>query len=133
MQLVTQLIGGGICLALATIYDLSGRSMSWYSNHWIVFGIYLCPLLFVLGTGPAVYIVARKRWFTAKRPKTTTTTSYLVQMFLHAQCFLFSLIGLVLTISMWKSAFIFVLPVAFATVTTLINLSFKLCHHGKYA
>lgn len=133
MQLLTQLIAAGIVYALAIVYDLSGRSMSWYSNHWLVAGIYLCPLFFLLGSGPALYIAIKNRYGRSSAKSTTSATqSYIVQMFLHAQCLLFSVFGLLLTILMWKSAFIFVLPVSFATVTSLLNVCFKLCHHGEY-
>lgn len=51
----------GLLLLLAVIYDASNRSMSWFSNPWLLFGIYVCPMLFCLGIGPSLYIKYRKR------------------------------------------------------------------------
>ncbi len=54
-------VGLGLLLVLAVIYDAAYRSMSWFSNPWLLFGIYVCPLFFCLGIGPSLYIMFRKK------------------------------------------------------------------------
>lgn len=51
----------GLLLLLAVIYDAAYRSMSWFSNPWLLFGIYICPMFFCLGIGPSLYIMYRKK------------------------------------------------------------------------
>lgn len=133
VQLISIVGAAGIVIILSIIYDAVNRSMSWYSHPWIVFGIYLCPLAFVLGLGPAVYITIRNRM--AKKDekllKPRTTQSYQIQMFLHAQCFLFSIFMLICTAIMLKTTFIFTFIVMFYFFAAFINLVFKFLHHGK--
>lgn len=131
MQLISVLGAAGIVIVLSIIYDAVNRSMSWYSHPWIIFGIYLCPLAFVLGLGPALYITIRNRL--AKKDETLkrTTRSYQIQMFLHAQCFLFSIFLLIFTALMLKTTFIFTFIVMFYFFAAFINLVFKFLHHGK--
>lgn len=56
-------IGVAVCslILLATVFDSASRSMSWFSNKWLIFGLYYCPLFFVLGMGPAMYLSIRKK------------------------------------------------------------------------
>lgn len=51
----------GLMMLLAFIYDAANRSMSWFSNPWLLFGIYICPMFFCLGIGPSLYIKYWKR------------------------------------------------------------------------
>lgn len=133
VQLLSVVGAAGIVIVLSLIYDAVDRSMSWYSHPWIIFGIYLCPLAFVLGLGPALYITIRNRLAKKEEKllKPSTTTSYQIQMFLHAQCFLFSIFMLIFTALMLKTAFIFTFIVMFYFFAAFINLVFKLLHHGK--
>lgn len=140
VQLVTIALAAAVVMLLATIYDAVGRSMSWYSYPWILFGIYLCPFSFVLGIVPAVYVIIVRR-IAAKREKdgliqpssssAPTTLSYKIQMFLHAQCVLLSLFSLVMTILQVKTAFLLYMIVLFYTLAILINLIFGFLHHGN--
>lgn len=132
VQLVTIVLAAAVVMLLATIYDAVGRSMSWFSYPWILFGIYLCPFSFVLGIVPTTYVIITRR-MEAKREKgtPTTTLSYKIQMFLHAQCTLLSLFSLVMTIMQVKTAFLLYMIVLFYALAMIINLAFRLLHHGK--
>lgn len=129
-QLVTVALAVGVVIALAILYDAVGRSMSWFSSPWILFGIYLCPFFYILGQGPAMYL-----WFHRKcaaKRFNQLNKSYRVQMLLHAQCVLFGIIGIALTGLMIKSAYIVTMFVAFYTLSTIINVIGKIIHHGIY-
>lgn len=56
IQLVSIGVAIGVLILLATIYDAGSRSMSWFSNNWLIFGLFYCPLIFCLGIGPATYV-----------------------------------------------------------------------------
>ncbi|KAJ6644220.1 Endoplasmic reticulum metallopeptidase 1 [Pseudolycoriella hygida] len=120
VQAVCVLVSLGLLLLLAVIYDAAHRSMSWFSNPWMLFGIYVCPMFFCLGIGPSMYILYRK--------KTTIHLIYYVQMFLHAQCILLILITLVLTGLGVRSSFILMFDIIFYSTSTLINVLSGLQH-----
>lgn len=61
VQLVCVIISLGVVVLLAFIYDAAYRSMSWFSNPWMLFGIYVCPMFFCLGMGPSLYIMYSKK------------------------------------------------------------------------
>lgn len=61
IQLVSIGLAIAILISLASIFDAVSRSMSWYSNMWMVFGLYYCPLMFALGVLPATYVSLRKK------------------------------------------------------------------------
>lgn len=56
----------GVCLSLALVasialfLDAVGLSMSWFSNTWMIFGLYFCPMFFGLGILPAIYFSRTK-------------------------------------------------------------------------
>lgn len=132
VQLVTIIIASGLLIGLAAFYDAVNRSMSWFSSPWLVFGIYLCPLFFVLGSGPAIYLLIRKKFFNKNDQYNKLTRSYRVQMLIHANSVLLGTLSIVLTGIMIKTAYLIMLPVAFYTISTIINIVFKLIHHGKF-
>lgn len=130
IQLFTVIIASGILIGLATFYDAVNRSMSWFSSPWIVFGIYLCPFFYVLGVGPALYLLIKKKIY-KRDGKDKITRSYRVQMLIHANCFIVGLLSIVMTGIMIKTAYIVILPVIFYTISAIFNIVFKVIHHGK--
>lgn len=56
----------GVCLSLALVVSIAlfldavGLSMSWFSNTWMIFGLYFCPMFFGLGILPAIYFSRTK-------------------------------------------------------------------------
>lgn len=63
IQCVSIVLGAGVLILLSIIYDACNRSMSYFSNPWILFGIYYCPLMFCLGLGCALHITFYKKVF----------------------------------------------------------------------
>ncbi|KAG4075302.1 hypothetical protein HA402_003093 [Bradysia odoriphaga] len=105
VQLVSIVVSLGVVLLLAFIYDAAYRSMSWFSNPWMLFGIYVCPMFFCLGMGPTLYIMYQK--------KPSIHLMYYVQMFLHSQCIFLILMTLILTGLGVRSSFILMFDIIF--------------------
>lgn len=51
-------VGFAICIAL--FLDAVGLSMAWFSQTWMIFGLYFCPMFFGLGILPAIYFSRTK-------------------------------------------------------------------------
>lgn len=60
LQLLTVIIAFGVAALLALFLDAVGLTLSWYSNNWMLFGLYYCPLFFILGMVPAIYLTKTK-------------------------------------------------------------------------
>lgn len=61
IQCVSIVLGAGVLVILSIIYDACNRSISFFSNPWILFGIYYCPLMFCLGLGCALHVTFYKK------------------------------------------------------------------------
>lgn len=72
IQLLGLIIGAAVTMFIAFILDICGRSMSWYSNQWLIFGLYFCPFFFCNACIPYLYI----KW----REQTDVADSYYVQL-----------------------------------------------------
>ncbi|XP_037035530.1 endoplasmic reticulum metallopeptidase 1-like isoform X2 [Bradysia coprophila] len=118
IQIISIGVAAGIVILLAFVYDVGSRSMSWYSNPWLIFGIYYCPLFFCLGIAPSLYVMFRKTDIIRQ--------AYYVQMFQHAQCLLLVVITLGITAVGVRSTFLIVLTLIFYALTTYINCFTKL-------
>lgn len=118
IQCVSIVLGAGVLVLLSIIYDACNRSMSYFSNPWILFGIYYCPLMFCLGLGCALHITFYKQ-------KEIHTHLY-VQLYLHAQSIFLVILILAMTAVGIRTTFTATLTLAFYTLTMFINFFSKL-------
>ena len=56
IQLISLCLAAGAAIGIAFILDLLDFSMSWYSNPWMVIGLYFCPIMFCLEVIPSIYL-----------------------------------------------------------------------------
>lgn len=137
IQLLSLTFGAVIVLLLALIYDAANRSLSWYSNPWFLFGIYMCPMFFGFGVGPAIYLLVYKKRVANKLSKSQDLDDMAVlkrgtqvQLFLHAHCLILILIALILTILHIRSAFMLMIGLVFYGLSMFTNLFSKLQRRG---
>lgn len=137
IQILSLAFGAIIVILLALIYDAANRSLSWYSNPWFLFGIYMCPLFFGFGVGPSIYLLVYKRRVVNKLSKSQDLDDMAVlkrgtqiQLFLHAHCLILIFIVLILTILSIRSAFMLMIGLVFYGMSMFINLFSKLQRRG---
>lgn len=130
-QLVTLVVGAIVIIVLSIIFDLLSRSMSWYTNSWLLFGIYLCPMCFVLGLGPSLYLLIKQRIENKRFDFNKASVSQRIQMFLHANSLVFIILVFILTALNIASAFLLTASATAFGTSSLINLIFKLNNHGN--
>ncbi|XP_055537803.1 endoplasmic reticulum metallopeptidase 1-like [Wyeomyia smithii] len=117
VQTLSIAVGAGICILIAVIVDLCGRSMAWFSSTWLLYGLYFVPFIACLALGPNLYIHFRKMTFLHPQGR--------VLLFLHAQCFIYVALLLTLTIGGVRSAYILLFPIIFHSLATIINVIIK--------
>lgn len=61
LQFLSLCLAVAMVVILSLIFDAASRSMSWFSNQWLIIGLYYFPLFFALGIVPATYLSIRNR------------------------------------------------------------------------
>ncbi|XP_017115330.1 endoplasmic reticulum metallopeptidase 1-like [Drosophila elegans] len=126
--LVLHLVGFllSICLPLllAVIFDAGGRSLTYFTSNWLVFGLYVGPAIIGL-------VLPLTLYFTLK-PNVKLTHSYHIQMSLHAHCVVLALLILVLTAVGIRSQYLCLMSLIFYGGALLINLLSTLHDRGYY-
>lgn len=56
VQILTVVVALLLNTAMAMIMDGLGLTLSWYSNPWLIFGLYFCPMFFIMTIIPGLYI-----------------------------------------------------------------------------
>lgn len=117
IQAGSAILGAGLSLVLSVIYDACGRSLSYYSNPWLVFGLYWLPFIVGLCVGPMVYFRVD--------PNTKMDRHYLLQMWMHAHALLLTLVLFLLTFVGIQTAYLILIPVALYGFTMTLNFVFN--------
>lgn len=60
IQVAAVLLAILVTFTLAIFMDSVGLSMSWFSQPWMLFGLYFCPMFFMMGLIPAIYLSRTK-------------------------------------------------------------------------
>jgi len=53
-------LGIALVMSIALFLDAVNLSMSWFSQNWMLFGLYFCPMIFGMGIVPAIYFSRTK-------------------------------------------------------------------------
>ncbi|XP_065086297.1 endoplasmic reticulum metallopeptidase 1-like [Ochlerotatus camptorhynchus] len=122
IQTLSIVVGAGLCIAIAAIADAANRSMSWFTSTWILFGLYFIPFIACLTLGPWLYLRFRKLKYLHNQGR--------ILLFLHAQCFIYITLLVTFTVGGMRSAYIFLFPVIFHSLSSIVNMiiKFKLNH-----
>uniref|UniRef100_A0A182XZE8 FXNA-like protease n=1 Tax=Anopheles stephensi TaxID=30069 RepID=A0A182XZE8_ANOST len=115
--LLSIIVGIGLSLLLAVILNAVDSTMTWFTQTWLIFGLYICPFLIATCSGPVLYIHFVKNDCLSLHAR--------VQLLLHATCALYVLMLIVLTCMSVRSGYLFTMAILFYTVTTLVNALFK--------
>lgn len=121
---VASILGAvGVNILIGIIIDAMGLPLAWYTSPWILFGLYYCPVFFVLGFGSACYLTMRK--------ENPIPLRFCVQIFLHSHAIVLALITIALTAMEARSAFFPMVAVFFYTISVIMNLVTQFYRRGK--
>lgn len=117
VQLLSISLGAAIAITIAVFMDGVGRSMTWFSQSWLICGLYFCPIFFCMGIFPALFLERTK--------KDLLSLGFRIQLFMHSHCLMLILLTIFLTAFNVRSAFMFMLAVFFDIAALIINLITK--------
>ncbi|CAD7014585.1 endoplasmic reticulum metallopeptidase 1 isoform X2 [Ceratitis capitata] len=121
IQVLAVISAVAICFFIAVFMDLVHMPMTWFTNSWLILGLYFCPLFFAFAIVPALYFHSQKR---VRFP-----LGFRVQILLHCHCLFLTFVTLGATIAGIRSAFMLMIAVLFYSIGLIVNLCTKL--HNK--
>lgn len=79
VQVIAVFAAVGLTLLIATIMGALGLTQSWYSEEWLIFGLYFCPMFFALTMIPGIYI----QWSKKTVWKMVNMLNKITEVFIH--------------------------------------------------
>uniref|UniRef100_A0A1A9VD07 FXNA-like protease n=1 Tax=Glossina austeni TaxID=7395 RepID=A0A1A9VD07_GLOAU len=104
-----------MAVVVAIFLDAIGSPMSWFSKPWMIFGLYFCPIFFILGILPSIYLGHIKDY--------GLPLAYSIQLLMHSHCLLLTLLTIAMVSLGIRSAFLIMLGVAFYTLSVILNIT----------
>lgn len=112
IEIATLILAAAVPIVLALIIDATYSPLFWFSQPWLIFGIYFCPFCFVMAMIPAIYL---------KRSSKTSPLRFGIQLFLHAYCVILIILVIVMTGLSIRSTFAVTINIAFYTLSVIVN------------
>lgn len=117
IQLVSLALALGLALLVAVFMDGVNRSLSWFTQMWLIIGLYVLPIIFGMSFLPSLYMERTK--------KDLLSLGFKVQLFMHSHCVCLVIILFILTGLEIRSACFLMLCVFFDIIALIINLVTK--------
>ncbi|XP_037942264.1 endoplasmic reticulum metallopeptidase 1-like [Teleopsis dalmanni] len=124
VQILTVSVAMGVTILIGVIVDTMGLTQAWYSEEWLIFGLYFCPMFFTLSMIPALYIHWTKKITSLKLNDT-------IAFFMHAHCIILVFICLLMTGLSIRSAFFPMIAIFFYAISVILNILAKFICKGK--
>ncbi|KAH8271623.1 hypothetical protein KR018_011296 [Drosophila ironensis] len=121
-------VGFVLCLCLpllmAVMFDAGDRSLTYFTNNWLVFGLYISPAVIGLVLPLTLYYTLR--------PNDKLSHAYNLQLSLHAHLVLLTIVAFILTGLGYRSQYLCLMSMIFYSGALVINLLSKLHDRGGY-
>ncbi|XP_017836680.1 endoplasmic reticulum metallopeptidase 1 isoform X2 [Drosophila busckii] len=117
IQLVSLALACGLTLLVAVFMDGVERSLSWFTQMWMIIGLYVFPIIFGMSILPAIYLERTKQ--------DALALGFRIQLFMHSHCVCLIILMFTMTGLAIRSAYIIMLAVLFDIVALIINLVTK--------
>ncbi|XP_017960616.1 endoplasmic reticulum metallopeptidase 1-like [Drosophila navojoa] len=124
VQVICFVLGLALPLIVAHLFDNWGYSLAYYSTPLLVIGLYVCPSLIGLSLPLTIYFAVQRN--------DKISNGYHVQLALHAQAILLTLLTIGLTVIGIRSTYVVVIPLIFYVLPLALNLLTTL-HDRSYA
>ncbi|KAH8297072.1 hypothetical protein KR044_004485, partial [Drosophila immigrans] len=124
IQIISFILAIALPIVVANVMDSYGLSMTYYSTPMLIVGLYVCPSLFGLGLPFTVYC--------SLQCKNKVSAPYHLQLALHGQAVILSLLSIAVTYLGYRSAYIFTIPLIFYVIALVLNLM-TILHDLGYA
>ncbi|XP_068151368.1 endoplasmic reticulum metallopeptidase 1-like [Drosophila tropicalis] len=111
-------------LLMAVLYDAGSRSMTYYTNFWLIIGVFIIPSVIGLVLPMTLYLTLRSM--------DRISQAFRLQIGLHAYSTLLAILCIVMTILGFRSTYLCMISLFFYVVSLVFNLLTKLHDQGYY-
>ncbi|KAH8416137.1 hypothetical protein KR222_008967, partial [Zaprionus bogoriensis] len=124
LEIAAFLLALGLPLLMSVLYDAGDRTLTYFTNSWLVIGLFICPSFIGL-------VLPYTLFFTLQSSRKVPPT-YQLQMAGHAHCVFIALLCIILTAVGLRSAYLLMISLLFYVGSLIINLLTKLHDRGGY-
>ncbi|XP_002005471.3 endoplasmic reticulum metallopeptidase 1 [Drosophila mojavensis] len=124
MELLSFGLALGLPMLIATFYDAGNRTMTYFTNSWLVIGLYIIPSIIGLVLPVTIYLIIGS----SKR----IPSNYRLQIAGHAHCIFFALLCIMLTALSVRSAYLLMISLLFYVGALCINMITRLHERGYF-
>lgn len=132
-----------VTIAIGLFIDAVGLSMPWFSSFWMIFGLYFCPMFFIMGILPAIYLSRTKEVCPAVLNSVFANDScyfffdfqrglplaYGIQLLMHAHCLILTIATIIMISLGIRSAFAIMIAIFFYIISVILNII--TCFHKR--
>ncbi|XP_002138481.3 endoplasmic reticulum metallopeptidase 1-like [Drosophila pseudoobscura] len=116
------LLALGLPLLMSVFYDSSDRTMTYFTNSWLVIGLFICPSVIGLVLPMTLYL--------SLRPSDKIPHAYHLQIAGHAYCIFLVVLCILLTVASIRTAYLLLICIFFYVCALIINLLSRLHDRG---
>ncbi|XP_030558012.1 endoplasmic reticulum metallopeptidase 1-like [Drosophila novamexicana] len=114
----------GLPLLMAVMFDAGDRSLTYFTNTWLMIGLYICPAIIGLSLPTTLYYSFRKNL--------KINHAYHLHMSLHAHCVVLAVIAITLTAISLRTPYLCMISTLFYSAALLVNLLSTLHDRSYY-
>ncbi|KAH8299599.1 hypothetical protein KR044_003432, partial [Drosophila immigrans] len=124
IQIIAFALGIALPIVVAYVMDSFGLSLAYYSTPLLIVGLYVCPSLIGLSLPTTIYYTLQRN--------DKLSTPYHLQLALHGQAIILTLLTISFTTLGIRSSYILVIPLGFYVASLALNLMTPM-HDKGYA
>ncbi|XP_064543535.1 endoplasmic reticulum metallopeptidase 1-like [Drosophila montana] len=124
LELGSFVLALGLPMLMAVFYDAGDRTLTYFTNSWLVIGLFICPSVIGLVLPFTLYYTLR--------PSSKIPHAYHLHMAGHAHCVFLAIVCIILTIAGLRSAYLFMISLLFYVGALTINLLSRLHDRGYF-
>ncbi|XP_017115304.1 endoplasmic reticulum metallopeptidase 1 [Drosophila elegans] len=122
------LLGCLLCFSLplimAALYDIGDRTLTYYSNNWLVIGLYICPAI--------IGMVLPSTLYYRFKPNEKLNHSYQIYIGLHVHCVVLAFLTIFMTAIGLRLSYMCMISLSLYVGSLMINLLTTLHDRGYY-
>ncbi|XP_017490382.1 PREDICTED: endoplasmic reticulum metallopeptidase 1-like [Rhagoletis zephyria] len=124
LHLVGWILALALPLLVAVALDSAASSMTWFTNKWLVLGLYACPALFGLSVPTLLYLSISRN--------DKVSHPYRLQLVYHAHTLILSVACIALTYVGIRSSYFLMISLIFQDIALIINFVTTLYRRAYY-
>lgn len=137
IQVIALVLGSVLSLGIACLLDKTNRSMSWFTETWLLAGLFFAPMFTTMSAIPASYLYKNQKidYNLAKHSNSNMVNNLplivRVQLLINGHCLILIILTIILMIIGIRSTFNCVISLGFCTISLIVMIPRK-CNYQQH-